>query len=231
MPLNFALHKNHLTAGPTDYKAVVQNPNSKTLDDIIDLMVSRGSTITRAEALATLEEYRLAVEQLVKDGNNIRTPLVNVSLSIKGVFTGEDANFDPSRHSVRINVIPGTSLREITGDVQVSRIKGRSPQPAPLYLDDLVSGSRNDKLSPNNIARLKGCHLKFDPSDPDQGIFLIAGNGAETRISLVSYNKPSRLDFLVPGLAKGIYRLEVRAIIKNTKIIRKGSLSGEVTVL
>ena len=90
MSLDYALFENHLTSDPNDYMAVVQNQQSKNQEDVIDLMVSRGSTVTKAEALAVFEEYALAVEQLVKNGHAVNTPLFNLSLSVKGVFNRED---------------------------------------------------------------------------------------------------------------------------------------------
>ncbi|MFV0378812.1 MAG: DUF4469 domain-containing protein [Mangrovibacterium sp.] len=116
-------------------------------------------------------------------------------------------------------------------DVSVSRVQGTSPQPDPLYLDDLGSGARNDTLTPGNIAQLKGSRLKFDPADVLQGIFIQSTNGvSETRVHIVSNNKPSQLDFLIPPLAPGLYRLEVRAILYKTSSLRKGSLPVELTV-
>jgi len=231
MALNFALHENHLTADPTDYMAVVQNQESKTVEDVIDMMISRGSTVTKGEALSTIEEYSLAIGQLVKEGFNINTPLFNISLSVKGVFMSEDENFNSSRHSVKINVSPGTRLKEMAAGVTVSRVQSVQPQPDPLFLDDLASGTRNDTLTPGNIAQLKGSRLKFDANDVAQGIFLIAGDGTATRVTMVSRNKPSQLDFLVPTLAKGTYQLEVRAVLYNNSELRKGRISEELSVL
>lgn len=52
MTLKFALFENNLTSDPNDYMAVVQGLQSKTQEDVIDYMVSRGSTVTKAEALS-----------------------------------------------------------------------------------------------------------------------------------------------------------------------------------
>ncbi|MFV0378278.1 MAG: DNA-binding domain-containing protein [Mangrovibacterium sp.] len=231
MPLHFALFENHLTPDPTDYMAVVQDLPSKTQDDVINLMISRGSTVTKAEALAVFEEYALAIELLVRDGNSVNTPLFNLSPSIKGVFHSETENFNPAIHTVRLNITPGVRLRQMAQNVSVARVHGASPQPDPLYLDDLGSGTRNDTLTPGNIAQLKGSRLKFDAADPAQGIFVLAADGsAETRVQTVSNNKPSQLDFLVPALAAGTYRVEVRTIMRSAKDLRKGSLPVELVV-
>lgn len=230
MALKFALFENHLTSDPNDYMAVVQDVPAKTQEDVINLMIGRGSTVTKAEALSVFEEYGNAIEQLIKEGCSINTPLFNLSPSVKGTFIGPDDAFNSARHTVKLNIAPGTRLRVMGQQVSVERVKGVSPGPVPDSLDDLGSGTRNDQLTPGNIAQLRGSLLKFDEADPSQGIFLIAADNSETRIITVSRNKPGQLDFLVPGMAAGEYRLEVRALLQNSKTIRTGGLNCKLYV-
>jgi hypothetical protein len=230
MALKFALFENHLTTDPDDYMAVVQDLRSKTQEDVIDLMISRGSTVTKAEALSVLEEYAGAIVLLLKDGYAINTPIFNLSPSIKGTFYGPDEAFNSSAHAVKINITAGTRLREVGQQVAVERVKGGSPQPDPEYLDDLGSDTRNEQLTPGNIARLRGSRLKFESGDLMQGVFLIAADTTVTRVATVSRNKPGEIDFLVPVLAPGVYRLEVRAVIFQSKTLRVGVLPALLTV-
>ncbi len=231
MALKYALFENHLTDDPSDYMAVVQLQASKSQEDVIDLMIGRGSTVTKAEALSVLEEYAAAIEQLLREGQALNTPLFNLSPTIKGVFTSEDESYNAATHTVKINVTPGKRLKQVANEIEVQRVAGVSPQPDLLYVDDLGSGTRNEQLTPGNIARLKGSRLKFDPTDPLQGIFLVSEANEETRISTVSRNKPAQLDFLVPALAPGLYKLVVRTLLKNTKTIRSGTLQVELNII
>ena len=231
MALKYALFENHLTEDPSDYMAVVQLQASKSQEDVIDLMIGRGSTVTKAEALSVLEEYAAAIEQLLREGQALNTPLFNLSPTIKGVFTSEDESYNAATHTVKINVTPGKRLKQVANEIEVQRVAGVSPQPDLLYVDDLGSGTRNEQLTPGNIARLKGSRLKFDPTDPLQGIFLVSEANAETRISTVSRNKPAQLDFLVPAVAPGLYKLVVRTLLKNTKTIRSGTLQVELNII
>lgn len=210
--------------------AVVQNLQSKKQEDVIDLMIGRGSTVTKAEALSVLEEYGAAIIQLLKDGYAINTPIFNLSPSVKGVFTGIDQSFNPAIHSVKINVTAGARIREISSQVVTEKVKGASPQPDPEYLDDLSSGTRNDQLTPGNIAQVRGSHLKFDAGDPAQGVFLVAANGIETKVVSVSRNKPAQLDFLVPRLSPGEYTLEIRTVLNGGKDLKKGILPATLLV-
>ncbi|MFA5330478.1 MAG: DNA-binding domain-containing protein [Prolixibacteraceae bacterium] len=229
MALKFALFENHLTSDPGDYMAVVQDLQSKTQNDVIDLMIGRGSTVTKAEALSVLEEYGASIVQFLKDGYAINTPVFNLSPSVKGVFISIDQSFNPAVHSVKINISAGTRIREVAPLVATEKVKGSSPQPDPEYLDDLGSGTRNDRLTPGNIAQVRGSRLKYDAADPAQGIFLVASDGAQTKAEAVSRNKPAQLDFLVPVLTAGEYTLEIR-VSMNGKDLKKGTLPATLLV-
>ncbi|MBW8333121.1 MAG: DUF4469 domain-containing protein [Prolixibacteraceae bacterium] len=99
------------------------------------------------------------------------------------------------------------------------------------YFHDLGSDSRNGQFTPGNIAQIRGSRLKFDIFDPTQGIYLIAADGVETKVTTIARNMPAQLDFLVPVLTPGEYRLEVRAILYKGKDLKKSVLQGVLTVL
>jgi hypothetical protein len=60
------------------------------------------------------------------------------------------------------------------------------------------------------MGQITGYRLRFDPSDPTQGIFFV--NGSATRVTVAGKNDPSELIFLIPAsLTPGDYSLEVRS--------------------
>ena len=100
-----------------------------------------------------------------------------------------------------------------------------TPQPVLQVFKDLKSKTVNESFTPGQIASLQGSLLKFDESDPDQGIFFIGGDKSETRVTDVVKNKPSELMFFVPdSLITGTFQVELRTIFKNYKTMRKGRL-------
>ena len=231
MPLKYALFENHLTDDPNDYMAKVQDVQPSTFDDVIDLMISRGSTVTRAEAMAVFEEYGLALEQLLREGRSVNTPLFNLTPSIKGVFFGLNDPFEASRHQVRINVKPGTRLRQIEAQIPVERVSPTERLPNPREFVDANSGARNGPLTPGGLGTLLGDYLKFNPNDTEQGIFFIDAAEAATRVTVISVNKPKELHFLVPAtLASGTYSVEVRAILPQATQRRTGVLPHPLQV-
>ena len=232
MPIKYVLQENNLTTDPDDYMARVQPVGTVGMEEIIARMIQQGSTVTRADIVSVLEDYHTAIENLVLEGMNVNTPLANFSVSIKGVFQGATDGFDPSRHQLYAVVLAGTLLRKALRE-RGQAVKQEAVKPAPSLLDyvDLNSGERNGPLTPGGMGQIIGHRLKFDPDDTAQGIFFIAEDGTETRVSVVGRNKPGELMFLVPdGLASGEYRLEVRAVSRGSHDIRTGALEATLTV-
>ena len=145
-------------------------------------------------------------------------------------FPVRKKTFNSAKHSVQINITTGTRLSEISKTITVERVDGYSPRPRIKYVYDLGSDSRNEVLTPGNIAQVRGSRLKFDATDEQQGIFLIATDNTETKVTTVSRNKPAQLDFLVPALAAGEYRLVIRTLFSNTKTIRSGQSDFVLTI-
>ena len=109
--LKYCLRENLLTPAPDDYMAQMTDVRSYTLDEIIDAMMEKGTTITRADVAATLQVYGEVCSSIIADGSAINTPLMNTSMSISGVFNGANDSFDKKRHTVNLNLTAGTLLR------------------------------------------------------------------------------------------------------------------------
>ncbi len=232
MAIKYVLVENNLTTDPDDYMARVQPVGAADLEAIIERMIQQGSTVTRADIVSVLEDYHTAIENLLLEGQNVNTPLANFSVSIKGVFQGLTDSFDPARHRLNAVVTPGPRLRKALRERgQVVKQEAVKAAPHPVDYIDLNSGERNGILTPGGMGEVLGHRLKFDPSDPAQGIFFIAEDGTETRVTVVGRNKPGDLMFLVPAsLAAGEYTLEVRAIFRKTTDLRVGRLDEVLTV-
>lgn len=231
MPIFYALFENNLTSDPDDYMARVQPGSAIEMDGVIDRMMQQGSTVTRADVAGTLEDFFSAVENIILEGNNVNTPLANFGASIRGVFTGQDDAFDASRHQITPTTSPGKRLRRaVEGRAQAVKQEAIKPAPNPLEYIDVSSGLRDGSLTPGGMGQLIGHRLKFDPSDPEQGIFFIAEDGSAARAAVVGRNKPADLMFIAPdSLASGDYTVQVRAAFGEDDI-RTGELDAVLTV-
>jgi hypothetical protein len=208
--LDYSLVENLLTPAPDDAMAQSVNVRSYSEDEIADLMLKRGTLLTKADILAVLEVYREVVADLVADGSAINTSLMHIAPRIVGVFNGLGDSFDPARHAVKVNLNQGAALRSAAGRIKTRKVQVADPIPYIVEVKDMLSGSTNDHLTAGGVVQLRGSRLKFVENDLTNGIFLLpAAGGAEIRLVMVE-NKPARLIAMLPVALAGEYHLEVR---------------------
>ncbi|GHT66469.1 hypothetical protein FACS189452_02390 [Bacteroidia bacterium] len=234
--LDYSLVENLLTPAPDDAMAQVVNVRSYSEDEIADLMLKRGTLLTKADILAVLEVYREVVTDLVADGAGVNTALMHISPSIAGVFNGLGDSFDPTRHTVKVNLNQGAALRNAAGRIKTKKVQVADPIPYIVEVKDTLSGSTNDHLTAGGVIQMRGSRLKLVENDATNGIFLLpTTDGAEIRLSVVVENKPARLIAMLPAdLAAGEYYLEVRSNYshgnKPSLILKTGRFHKALTV-
>ena len=233
--LKYSLRENLLTPAPDDYMAQAQDVRSYTLDEIIDLMMDKGTTLTRADVAATLQVYGEVCSSLIKDGAALNTPLMNTALSISGVFNGANDIFDKKRHTVNLNITAGILLRDVLPKIKCEKTEGASTDPYITEVTDIVTGTVNTTLTKGGVVQLVGSRLKFDAKDAAQGIFFVPETGEAVRAAVIAENKPARLMAIIPAdLAAGTYYIEVRTKIlegnKSGKTLKTGRFNKTLTV-
>ena len=215
--LKYSLRENLLTPAPDDYMAQAADVRSYTLDEIIDLMMEKGTTLTRADVAATLQVYGEVVSAIIKDGSAVNTPLMNTSMSISGVFDGANDSFDKKRHTINLNLTAGTLLRDAVIKVKCEKTESAGTDPYITEVTDVVSGKVNEVLTKGGVVQLVGSRLKFDAKDAAQGIFFVPETGEAVRATVIAENKPARLMAIIPaGLKAGTYYIEVRTKISSS---------------
>ena len=234
--LKYSLRENLLTPAPDDYMAQAADVRSYTLDEIINLMMEKGTTLTRADVAATLQVYGEVVSAIIKDGSSVNTPLMNTSMSISGVFDGANDSFDKKRHTVNLNITAGTLLRDAVTKVKCEKTEGASTDPYITEVTDIVTGTANTTLTKGGVVQLVGARLKFDAKDAAQGIFFVPETGEAVRAAVIAENKPARLMAIIPAdLAAGTYYIEVRSKHsgggKPLKAVKAGRFAKPLTVV
>jgi hypothetical protein len=192
-------------------------------------MIGKGSTVTKAEALSVIEEFSYAVVDSIAKGNNVNTELFKIYPSISGVFDSQSDSFDKKRHAIRLNLTAGSRLSEALDSIELRKVEIAPAQPVLQQFTDLKTNTVNETFTPGQIASIRGSLLKFDDADENQGIFFMAQDGSETKVSQVVKNKPSELLFFAPEGLSGTYSLEVRVIPARYKALKKGQLSFDLT--
>ena len=233
--LKYCLRENLLTPAPDDYMAQAADVRSYTLDEIIDLMMEKGTTLTRADVAATLQVYGEVISAIIKDGSAVNTPLMNTALSISGVFDGANDSFDKKRHTVNLNITAGTALKAALGKIKCEKTGTASTDPYINEVKDVVSGTINTTLTKGGVVQITGSRLKFDQKDTAQGIFFVPETGTPVRAAVIAENKPARLMAIIPAdLEAGTYYIEVRTKIlegnKSGKTLKTGRFNKALTV-
>ena len=235
MSINYSLYENKLPSAEDTYAARVNIKDSVGLDEIADRIVAMGTTVRKADILAVLENTCQACEEYLIEGNRVNVGGVfDLFPSIKGKFDSITDNFDPARHKVEVSAAPGKRIRKaIQESASVEKQETILPTPALLQFVDLGSETTNTSITVSNIGTIYGHRLKFDPTDPTEGIFFVDSVGAEYKVTEIQKNKPSELVFMNPVMsgAENPYTLEVRAHFSTGGELRTGILDYELDVI
>lgn len=236
MAIKYSLFENHLTSDPADYFARVQSSGNVDIDAIADRMIDQGSTVTKADILAVLEDAIKASEGYLLDGYRVSFGgMCELFPRVSGVFNGLTDTFDASRHRVDVGANPGIRVRKtVRQRAEVSKQEATVPEPSPVEYVDLASGETNNTVTIGNIGTLNGHRLKFNPGQADEGIYFVdVDSDAETKVTAVQKNKPSQLVFLVPSLDPELAdcRIEVRKRFGDADSeLRTGTLDAVLSI-
>lgn len=233
MAIQYSIHKNNLVdPSGSDYWAMVHYLGTADMDRVMERMMQRGSGVTRQDALAALSLYHSTVEMMVLEGYRVVTPLATFGARIKGRFDHPEDSFSSIRHKIEAAVSAGADIRRAVQEkAQLAQQEANKPQPRPEAFFDPISGERNSRVNPGRVGQVTGHRLKFDETDPAQGVFFIAADGSASRAEVLVMNTPRKLIFEAPAeLAAGEYILEIRSTMGNGTV-RSGRLVDVLTVV
>jgi hypothetical protein len=216
MAVNYYLRPNKLGNHGNKYMASVRTTAMIDLEKIIEQMMARGSTVTRADIYSVLEDFQATLEMNLQAGINVTTPFANFSSSIRGVFESASDRFDPTRHHIKPIVNPGKRLKKFYRQrLSAHIVESGSGAPNLLTYVDYVTGERNKSITPGGAGQLIGKRLKLSEEDEREGIFFISQDRQEFVVEILVENRPSALTFMVPNeLSPGEYGLELRRVYR-----------------
>jgi hypothetical protein len=220
------------------YHAVIEHTETLTQADILNEMEWHSSTLTKTDMLAFLESNNRTIVRALLLGKRVVTDMIHYKLTAKGTFNedGEPVN-GTEGPIICASVSLGPLLRrEVTNaTVSVERRPASKPRPRVDRYINLHNGDPNTALSPTHMARLKGDKLRFDPADPEQGIFLVPqSNGSDPlspiRVEEIALLTEREIIFRVPDdLLAGTYKIEVRRRFGQTRL-SSGTLEELLTL-
>jgi hypothetical protein len=230
MPIQYYLQPNPVTPNPNDQSARVATLTNLTLHDIAQELVNRGNGPSLAQVLSVLTASEQLIAEKIAEGHGVNTPLITIRPGISGVFTDPTDTFDPARHVLRANPQAGPLLEQKLLTATTHKII--RPEPAPLLVafTNKNTGGVNSTLTPGGIGQITGEQLKFDPAIPAAGIYFVPTVGADIKVptATIATRTEGELLFIIPALAAGSYRLEVRR--QYGVPLRTGQLGQPLTV-
>ncbi|MGL4909158.1 MAG: DNA-binding domain-containing protein [Bacteroidales bacterium] len=231
MSLKYALVENPLTKNPNDYMAKPIRVRSYSIDEVVEQMLDRGSSLTKTDILAVLEMYHTQLTDLVADGNAISTPFFHIAPSIAGVFNGSKDCFDNTRHKLRIKLNAGTLLHKAQQKIRVEKVTANEHYLQITQLIDIKTSSMNRLLTPNYNLRINGVKIKVLGEQDSVGVYFVSEQDAKQRFKVkpsdIIINKPSELIVIIPNLPKGDYRLEVSTQFNAGRVLLKAPRTGQ----
>lgn len=85
MSIHYSLRPNHLTDDPNDHMASVSPLRTAELEDVIQRMIERGSTVTRPDIISVFADFQRSLEDLLAEGSNV-TLLLQTFLLVLRVY-------------------------------------------------------------------------------------------------------------------------------------------------
>ncbi|MCB0196985.1 MAG: DUF4469 domain-containing protein [Anaerolineae bacterium] len=238
----YKLGKPRSNGNSKSYRAGVQYTKVLTEEDIIDMMILEGSPCSKADTQAILEKYYTMINRAACNGWQVVTRNARYGFAIKGDFYSPHDEFDPKRHQIVARIQPGSDYKEtVETGVNVKKLTNAKKRPDLDVYANLSVEAQDTELTPGRMACLFGHHLRFDPRDAEQGLFIVphdddaitAGSEQDVRVDEVVNITLRELTFIVPNhLQPGNYKLQVRAKYgKNGKsVLRSGELHDILTV-
>lgn len=201
---------------------------SKSLseEDLVNIAISRRTDLSATSLKASMEILKeIAIEQIA-NGASVNFGLGYFRLGVNGVFIGDNARWDSSKHSLSVRVTPNSQLRQTINDC-TAVVRGMAATGLAINtITDMSSGEVNSRLTPGGGVNLTGSKIKIEGDTASVGIKLINQDTQEETSVLTSsilVNEPSKITFIVPdGLANGDYSL-----IITTQFGNSGSLLKE----
>ncbi len=233
MSIKYYLHQNAIAKRAESHKAVIIPHRVHDLQSIISQMLRRGTTLAEADILASLHLFFEVVVQEIKEGNHVNLPIVNIKPGIAGEFANALDKFDVSRHRLKTTTSSGILLKKSIKNIPVKKVNKPLTIPILSAFADMQSQTINKSITPNGIGKIVGNHLKFNDTNPIEGVFFINDNNDTFQAIIFATQHPRKLIFSIPeAMPSGNYTVVVKkAFGKTISTLREGILPFTLKVI
>jgi len=227
--MDYYLADNPLTPNPKDFRGVLLTKGTKNMDDVVKGVADDNVGISESELLAVFRAERKVISQFLAEGYTVNTELFSLSPSLRGVFEDIRETYNPEKHKLHLNFMPSKALREVMNRIALRKIS-QSPLPVLTVVEDVISQTTNQLITPGKVVRVFGDKLNFDPQDTEQGLFFINSLGQAVRSQEYIELSSKKIYAGVPdGLKTDSYNLQLTTKTKAGEL-RSGKLPAVLSV-
>ena len=214
-----------LTERKDDRFGRVVTRKSLTEDDLINIAVTRRTDLNATSLRSSIDILKDIAKEEIANGSSVSFGLGYFSMGVNGVFIGDNAKWDTSKHSLSIRVAPTAELRNAAKSVSVD-VRGMAEIGTVVNsVTDVTSGEVNSRLTPGGGVNLIGNKIKITGDKAGIGISLT--NQATNEViaipsTSILVNDPSKITFIVPATtAEGDYKLGIATQYTPTGVFLK----------
>jgi hypothetical protein len=196
---------------PEDLAARVHVKRSYNKKEFIDLMLQRGTTTTRTDLVAVLNNIEETLAYITRDGGTVHLPVMSTGFGLAGLFEGATDSYDPARHELHVTLQPGPVLRAAARAAKLEKVNVTTPHPLILEVRDSVTGKADTVLTPGGVVEVHGTNVKIAGNATTCALwFLRDEDGTRSPAVTLVTNKPSTVIALIPtSLLPGHYRVMI----------------------
>jgi hypothetical protein len=209
--ITYDIEKTTMTDTPGTCHAVVIQQESAGGDAFIKL-AAETLNMSEGQAIGVINGLSHTAKTLIGQGWGFTLPgFGHFSFSIRGVFPGPDAPYDPAVQKVSVNFRVDAALTAAAQTAPKTRIHGVEHGPVIDAVINMAAAESNTSLTPGGNTKVSGKNIKITGPAPTVGIAIIDEDGAAVTVdtAAISHNGPTELIFICPALPPGVYHLRV----------------------
>lgn len=140
---------------------------SKSLneDDLIKTAIARRTDLSAVTLKASIDILRQIAIEKICNGASVAFGPDYFGLKVNGVFTGDNAQWDSSKHSLAVRAVPNAELRKAVESTTVN-VRGLASSGTVVNsVTDVASGEENSKLTPGGGVNVNGTRIRIEGGD------------------------------------------------------------------
>lgn len=187
--------------------------------------ISQATSLTEADVQAVLTAFQDEVCRHLQRGSTVQLDgLVSFSLSLRGSYPSRQSRVKDSSTLYVQARVSRRLIRAVRAGARFEKTAAPDWRPDVRTVRLLGGGQA---LEPRTVLAIRGSRLKFDPSKPDEGVFLVPVEAPidELRCQVAEAPKPSSLLVVVPDRLPSGQRY--RVVVRNRPPRSRNLLSGQ----